>query len=525
MKYLKFAAVAFVFVALLAVYIRPASAQAPSQYSAEYNITNLYTTESCLVYFFDGLDAATQYTWLLRTLDENGGGEHALGNKQFIGGTSTTEQWCGPDFERANGTLYSGPAMVQDTWGQVQGIHYLLPGCVDTLTVCFLVNPQDWHVQGSAVSLDDERVGIGDNIYIDVDLNDEDYFHPIDAPERVSVQQGEHIFLHYRQIDPSTRLIRIYNKNSSTVLYEIEVQDLIDYNTDLRNTVAITPFFVDSSFVVLNTSGIKPKWVNTTQELVSFEAAGSGDNPHTMSFDLGAYDYELTASGGAWISDGESTLLVTRATGGNLSREWAIQGPTAVHATGTMGVELFSLTEGVWNSGYQNHELEDSLIGVIDSADYSYEFSRLDTFTAFSVQQAASVEFAIIPNVDNLTLATFFQRRFTVTHEYDIGVSTEIAVEERFENVLRGFGFDTTLGRGLAMLILMGAGMLALSHFGARGFVPFSLMFLVVGGGWLAIGLGDLLVTTLYGVGSLILIFLMLRNSNVGSRGERGLSE
>ena len=525
MKIIKFTALFLIgFVAIISTGNDRAYAAAPSQYSAEYNITNLYTTESCLEYFFSGLDPATQYTWLLRTLDENGGGEHALGNKQFTGGVSTTELWCGPDFERANGTLYSGPAMVQDTWAQVQGIHYLLPGCVDTLTVCFLVNAQDWHVQGTAQSLDDARVGIGNNLYIDEPLNVDDYFHPITRPELVSVQQGKHIFLHYRQIDPSTRLIRIYNKNSSTVLYEIEVQNLIDYNTDLRQAT-ITPFFVDSSFVVLNTSGVKPKWISTTQELVSFEAAGSGDNPHTMSFDLGAYDYELVTSGGAWIADGESTLLVTNATGGNLSREWAIQGPTAVHATGTMGVELFSLTEEIWDSGYQNHELEDSLAGVLDSADYSYEFSRLDTFTAFAVQQPATVEFSIIPNVDNLTIASFFERRFVIGHDYTIGVESVIEIEERFENVLRGFGFDTTLGRGLAMLILMMAGMFTLSHFGANGFVPFALMFLVVGGGWLALGLGDLLITTLYGVGALILIFLMLRNSGIGSSGERGLSE
>ena len=507
-KYLVIAAA--VIVAVFASTPGTASAQAPENYGAEFSSTNFYANDVPLTYYFSGLDVNTSYSWLLQAINEDGSSGQAFEWKTSLGSTTATVIWRGSngDLDDVNGLVYEGALRVIDSFGQVQGIHYTTSGCSDTLDVqCGFAKP-DWLYNGTAVNPAGARFGIGKRGWVLRDENPEGYFHTTKEPGLVTVDRGDTIFLHYSSgLSPATDEYYIYDLNGSAVMARFRIQDLIDYNTDVRNSV-LTPWHVTESFVVLNINGAFLANMNQVQEDAAFEQSGSLDNPHKLDLPIGAYDYEQRNNVNIWQNDGESILFV----GSTAPIEWGIKnGQNTVGEAAQLRVELESATEAIYDAGYSDHRLDDSCQGLVDASDYAFQIRRHYAYTVCGVSQTGvTATWGIYPIFLNQSAASFANRRFEVDLTYEISIA--MAVQDRVENTLAGFGMDSPLGRGLGMLLLMAVGMLFIAKHGARTIIPFGLVYLVVGGGWLALGLGDTITTVLFGITAIFVLFIMINS-------------
>ncbi len=499
-----------VFVAMFAAVPGNVYAQSPANYTAEYGVTNFYTDDAVLEYHFAGLDVTEHYQWVMRGINQDGTPGEIISVKNSLGSAAVTITWTSlaGDFLLANGLPHVGAAEVADHFGQIQGVHFMLPGC--NLILSLECSNADWLQGGAAVSSPLARVGIGPSMN-QFPLNADGYFHIYTDPVSVLTRQGGVSFLHFKFLVGSVDEFRIYNKNSPAVAYTISHEDLEAYNTDDRNSV-LTPYNPTNSFVVLNTNGVRPQYINRVQDLIAWS---NGDNPHTLQVPTGAYDYTYHDSFGVWVADGESTWLV----GNNPTIEfWSVSVQEHVSESGQLRQTFISETLGIWESGYINHELNDSLMGLIDSDDYAYAKRRSYEYTVFGVQTDDVLStWSIHPTLSNLNTATLSDRRWDIELLYNIDQTISIA--DRAENTLNQLGWDTPLGRTLAMLILMMSVFYALARNGARSIYGYALTFLVIGGGWIAIGLGDGLSTLLFGISAIVLVWTMIgmRSSNEGA--------
>lgn len=493
----------------------------PEMYFSEYSATNFYSFDGILSYHFSDLQAGTEYSWLLQGVNSDGSVGQAFTWKPHTGSTSVTVTWEGSegDLDTIDGTLYAGALRVIDNFGRVVGKHYTLPGCNLILSVACKNTGIDWIVNGTAVNLETQRFGIGDHRFPLQPLNSDNYFHPTETHSIVTTTFGDVTYLHYRLFGAALNdQIRLYDMAAGTLAYTFQVSDLIDYQVDDRNSV-LTPQYTEDSFVVLNTSGGVLPYIYKRENDTAFENAGSLDNPHETILFHGAYDYTLTNNLGTWIADGESVALVTE--GGAV--EWDVNvGQSNVAEAGFVSVELETASQRIYTSGYIDHLLSDSVEGVIDTANYAFQTRRHSAYQVSGVA-AEDVEtvWSISPIILNQELAGLGQRSFSVSATYDIlgaAAISELDVGSRIENTLTGFGMDTPLGRGLGMLLIMGVVMLAVAKRGGRSIIPFGLVYLAVGGGWLALGLGDTITTVLFGITAIFVIFIMVtsRKSETG---------
>ena len=481
-----------------------------ANYSHEFSSTNLYSNDGELAYHFTGLVAAEDYLWLLQGIDEDGGPLAALETKSFSGATSVTITWKGNEgaFDRGDGTLYTGPVRVIDNFGNSFGPHFLAPGCSQN----FLWECQEtfcWTDTCTAVNGPTDRVVVGDRANLQ-DENADGYFHTYNNPNVYLTLLGEYTLLHYR-CPPGggacgTDEYRFHKLNDPTVTHRFEIQDFVDYNTDINNSV-LTPWFPYQSFVILNTNGETLPFINHTQNDNAFNNVGAGDNPHEAVFTYGAYDYTHTDVAGVFVSDGESVMLVGKEHGS----EWSIQSPQISFEAGhIMFVELETDTEEIWDSSYNDHELVDSVAGVLDSDDYIYVKRRSDSFTISGVpSDEETLTWTITPSDSNATVKTLAEMRFDIEFVYEI-LST-LPAGNRVEKVLQGFGMDTPLGRTLGLLAIMGALMIFAASQGAKGFIPFALIFVMSGGAWMALGLGDPLTLIIFGIAAVVLLYMMVK--------------
>lgn len=497
-----FIALVIAMVSMVGMLPNVASAADPSNYDAEYSATNFYTTSNTLRYYFSGLDPATEYTWNLQKVLLDGSLGFVMATKRFTGGTTVTV-----DFEDLKGDFgldlaggyarYQGPARVVDNWQQVKGRHYMLYGCSSSLQIdC---PNYDWQFDGVAVNPESDRHVIGTS-YLS-DLNSDGYFHEVENSTASIVQVGNSTFLHYRAATPGTDVYRILKKNSTTVLYEFKISDFVTYNTDVRNSV-LTPTFVEQSFVLLNTDGSYRPFISIEQDRAAFLQAGSGDNPHRAVLETGAYDYKRTTSGGVNISDGESTLLVSE----NLNNEWSLSNvANLVPSGGTLRLEITTNTSGIWDSGYNDTTLTDSVLGVIDSDDYLYRKNRTTAYTVDTVEQVGTATLQILPTTSNLAFASLADRRYEVSVNY--AILNAFTPESRTETTLAGFGMDTDLGKGIAMVMVILAALFTVAYFGGKSFTAFGVAYIAVGGLWLALGMGNVLLTIIFGATVMVILF------------------
>ncbi len=495
--------------ALIMVRVDNVRAQAAATYTHEFNSTNLYTNDGQLTYHFTNLDANANYVWLLQGIDENGIGIQALGMKFFTGGTSATIQWIDDDFDRGNGTLYSGPARVIDNFGNRFGPHYLLPGClIAAVTNCGPDNI-DWVQDGTAENPEDDRFVIGRVAHIE-DENVEGWFHPLRDHNVVMIVEGDFTFLHYRADVPSTDEYAIMRMSDSTVLARFIIADLITYNTHVGLTV-LTARQPENNFIVLNTSGEQLGFINRVQEDAAFNQIGSGDNPFTLTLGLGAYDYIRTDNVGAHVTDGESVLLI----GSGGRNEWRLfSNQDEVRVATNINLDLHTQTVEIFDDGFRNHTLIDDIGGAIDTADYDFTKRRSDFYEVQAQPVAVALDWLIAPVVSNLEdIGGLTNRRFIVSHDYVTFVPNAQEsqdLRQRIENNISGIGFDTTFGRGLALVLMIMVAFIALGRRHVRGIIPYGLTFIIIGGVWIGVGMSDPLTTILFGVSSLVMVFLMI---------------
>lgn len=508
------------------------SAQDPANYTWEYGATNFYTDDAILAYQFTGLDSATDYVWQWQGLNFDGSVAQAIGQPKFFsGGTGVIVQWKGEDGDfdygaanqdREDNTVsligertWRGPARVIDNQGNILGTHFMWPGCSDALSnSCGLgVAAPDWNVTGTANNSLTNRFGVG----MDFNLHDENvdgWFHEVDRPGAVTTPVGEWTLLHYRiSAAPGFDELRFYNLNSSTILLNLELQDFIDYNTDVNNAL-LTPWHVTESFIVLNTAGTALRFINQVQEIASFKSPGAGDNPFIALFQKGAYDYERTSSIGVNVADGESVWLVTD---GGL--EWNVTtGQQIVVELGRLNVELETLTETVWDSGFNDHIVVDSEVGTLDTDDYVYLRRRPFNFQVGGVEtEGAVVTWSILPTMSNMSTATLSERHFEATYTYDIDA---LQLTDRVEGTLIGYGLNTTLGRSLALIIILVVAMVVAASFGAAGLIPFGLIYIAGGGIWMALGLSDPLTLLLFSITAILILYMMFQSRKKQGAGE-----
>ncbi|KKL12567.1 hypothetical protein LCGC14_2534450, partial [marine sediment metagenome] len=71
---------------------------------------------------------------------------------------------------------------------------------------------------------------------------------------------------------------------------------------------------------------------------------------------------------------------------------------------------------------------------------------------------------------------------------------------------------NTDFGRGIAMVLLMLVVMITMSVKGVRGFAPFVIAYLIIGGGWLSLGMGDPITTILFAISAIVLLYLLINS-------------
>lgn len=499
-----------VFVAVVAVFFGAntvgVSAAAAGDYHAEFSSTNLYGGDNLLIYHFTGLDPDSDYVWLLQGVSISGGPNEALGLRFLDGDGATTTHTITfdyQDFNNQNGTIFSGPAQVIDNFGNVVGKHYILGMCADdSYEHC---GEQEWSNPGGENGVDN-RVLVRKPEYGQMIQNVDGWFHEYDNSAFVTVGKGDYLILHYLYdpaIVPTDEIYQIYDIATSALLYRFYLDDLYTYNDDVRR-VTLGETIQTYNFVILTTNGVTPDWINHDQNA---EAWTLGDNPHSASFEYGVYDYERTTAGGASIDDGESVFIVSK--GGRT--EWAIGGKQeSIGAGNDIRLVVESKTEAVWTDGYLDHELNDTQEGSMDGDNYAYSPYRTTSYPVGIIEGFETSVWVIYPTTTNMTTASLSERRFFFEHDY--AISSSMLIVDRVEDTLEGFGFDTPMGRALAMLLLMVVIMLFMSSRRVRGFVPFALAFLFIGGGWLIIGLGDGLTSVLFGISAVVVIFLLIQH-------------
>lgn len=494
-----------------------AKAQNPAVYASEYTQTNLYTSDGVLAYHFSGLDINTDYVWLLQGFSPNEIGLQALGRKFSSGSTTADVAWTVGlgDFDRVSGAVYNGPARVIDVFGNIVGTHYLLAGCNFLGTTECENKPTEW-IEAGGINTVINRIGIGDH-FNTLDRNSDGWFHPTKNVGAVSVTLGETTILHYNTATTTTDQIRIFNLNNSTAVYTIELQDLVDYQIDVRNSV-LTPQNAGKNFVVLNTLGTELTFVNKVQENAAFNAPASGANPHELFFSTGGYDYIKTDSVGAHIADGESTMIVTESSGAG--REWTLRtGNANIRFGSNMTVQMQSASRGVWDSGLNDHQLDDDLQGTIDTDNYAFIPTRFDVYLVAPIASVAVSTFTVRPTLSNLNTAVLIERQFEIDLPYTI-TATGMNIGERIEVTLNGIGFDTTLGRTLAMLLLIVIVLVILANKGHGSFQAGSMVYLIIGGAWIVAGKADTLTTILFAISAMIILFLLVRMQRGNKSGE-----
>lgn len=458
-----------------------------ANYSVDSTPINFYADSFAVVYL-SGLDVTADYIWFVQGMNPvTNQPQESLHVEYSSGSATATIALSGVQILKSDGTPWVGPVRIADNFGQVIWKGFIGP-----------VTTADWRANNGSAN-----VGIGYNLPT-LDVDAAGWFHPVDQHEMVTVPAGDWTLLHFQYALgslPTTDEVRVYEIANGTLIGTFPVTDLIEAITPDGTAQPTTTLNVNS-FVVLNSSTDTLAFIDAGED----STAWTGDNPQELGIDYGAFDYEITTAGGANVSDGQSVFMVSRS-----NFNWRISSKrTQVTPGGTLSFDLVSLTEGVQDSSYGDQELDDSIIGSIDTADYAWTAVRSDSFTVDSLPvQNGLVTWTVLPTVTNMTTAVLGERTFTVELAYFI--TDGLSLNDRFTNTLVGIGFDTQFGRTLALCILLLGTMVFARSQNAKGTAAFGFIYLFVGGGWILLGLADTLTTLLFSLGALVVLVSIAR--------------
>lgn len=325
---------------------------APQDYSYTFNYTNLYA-DYTLRYEFSGLDTDTQYTFILELLDRTTGGVTSTLSPVHIVGpgvaTATFEHWPWPLDKLA-------PFRVKDQYDQILGYHFLSP-----------IPDTDWDGDGQADEGD--RTAIGLLPFSGAVLNG--IKHVPTQPSLVTTRENDISVLHYQIPTSSTDYEDQYISLGSTFdgasIATFSYDELVDYN---RPDSCVCTETIDGEwyreFVVINTSGNRPFYINLEQEQEAFD--GVVDIPHYLEVDPGGYDYSKVESNGDLVALGDGVWVVSESNQDFTDWKIALLS-NSVPVGGKQKAFLSSQSELVWLSFIEQYLTDTTLPSNPDLAD------------------------------------------------------------------------------------------------------------------------------------------------------------
>lgn len=482
-----------------------AKGQVASDYTWEYDNQNFYR-EYGLTYYMDNLTVGADYEWEFALVDSDGLVIDVVATRslEFTGATTAfgtaypihinSYEWPEDTFSAVK---------VSDNYGNILSFHYLAP------------SPGDEWVLSNGNTAENNKQSTGSRRsttggckappYNDTLLNG---WHHTARSCSVAVTPGGYTLLHYR-MDISDygngETINMHYVNPETLdVSEFELDELVDFQTTGRGSVLPARGGQSSNnFVLLNTSG-------ESADLPPIDgqarlAFSTGDDPMEDSLPVGAYACTREDSGGSWISDCESILLVSSAPNGN---EWGFSfqnSEVATHETGTdpnTQTANFQLsTSQIWDAYNGAWIFGDSEVGTVDTSVYGFstEFSTtydVDVLPA-NAGNVVTGDWRVFPASLPTDLATTSEMYFEGVNRstnqeptYILTASDEFAAGIRV--LLERTGFDSPSGQIIFFLltVLVGSGLMWYAKAWGVTFPPILHSFWYLGSGSIIIATG-----------------------------------
>ncbi len=478
-----------IFVLLGLVFTSSTVSAQVEDYTFSYSSTNVYVSQS-LTYTISALDASTEYRFSLYIMrrDLPAIVESIVQTQSCTGSTSCT---IGFKLFELVPTNTFAPAQVRDNFGQLLGEHFLAPG-VD-------IAPWATNQQNPA----DEKTVISEGArpLFAAALGVNHFELLVENGERIITTIGDYTLMHYRTslADYQNEFIEINvaSAASDSQAY-FHVEEFVEYNRHSSNPSISSQNI--HSFIVLNTSGVLPVFVDQAQNAAF---TGLYDNPHTLTMGTGIYNYARLDGAASVKSYGESVWIVS-----SRKPDWTSTVRPSIGITRNQVVTLRAVEQAVYDA-YPDLTLLDCELGdpvascdTVDSTDYSFLTSR-------------NVAFAVdgTPIENNFVLwqrnATSWQygQPLTKTNLYFESGSYDIVpivgLDERIADIVADSGVDQGTMFLIFFLILNMLTYIALFAMNLRSpmlyglvFLGFGVMFMFSGWftTWIAIIMGFLMV-------------------------------
>jgi hypothetical protein len=294
-------------------------------------------------------------------------------------------------------------------------------------------------------------------------------------------------------------------------ILELEIDELVDYNRTGQNTFFSPGSQQTHNFTVVNTSGNVADFANIVDGQAR-SAFSSGDDPWEADLPVGAYACTREDSGGSWLSDCESVLLVSNAANGN---EWRFEfSNSRIQIDGTQSVTFGLSTSQIWDAYNGSWAFGDSEIGTVDTTVYAFSTSRLFdydlTLTSADIGDTAVGQWRVIPSSIPTDIATANEMYFDGVNpttqespEYLVVAETETVAGIR--DILRDIGFDNPAGQMIVFLVSVVLIGITVWWFHLPPIIV-SVGYLAVGGMILATGLAAGLFQVLFYITSPLIV-------------------
>lgn len=484
--------------------VKSVEAQAAATYTWAYDTQNFYRDYG-VTYTMTNLTVGADYEWSFEILDDNGLVVSVPAVKTFAATSSSTTIHVGRT-EWPEDTF--APVRVTDNYGNTLTFHYLAPELPN------FPNTFEWE-QSNGNTAENHKQSTGSRRsttgpcpappYNESLLNG--WHHTARSCSTAVVPDG-YTILHYR-MDVADYgngdTIQFHYISPETLdVVEFELDEIVDYQASGHGATYSIGSLDTHNFIVLNTSGeiSDLPWIDGQAS----NAFVSGDNPMRADLPVGAYACTREDSGGTWISDCESILLVSNAVSGS---EWGLnfsQSQVATHESGTdpnTQTANFQLsTSQIWDAYNGAWTFGDSEVGTIDTAVYAFSTDRSLTYDVdlppANAGNTAIGEWRVFPASLPTDLAApnemFFDGVNRSTNEQPTYLLTDAdEFITGIQNVLELMGFNTPSGQIIFFLltVVVGSGFMWFAKVWGIDFPPImhSLWFLASGSIILVTGL------------------------------------
>lgn len=489
-------------------------ASVDSTYDTQCWGRNLYHDDE-VICVFDMLNTTVDYSWRLQTMDfDNNVIETVYSTTKTASVATAAAMIFGGDsgFEGSLPTYYAGPLRIIDNFGIVKWQGFMMPQPIVSWG-----DDTPW-----TLAVEKQALGTNDRFgpaYIGVQFAG---WHNDKTPLGQTTPQGSFGVMHY-QVDlaalPVTDEIWLYRAETGSAIGRFSLQQIVDYNHD--------PEFIGSytdretnSYIIFNTDGSDLPFIDKGLSDAELGGGGTYDNPHVLSTGNGAFNCQRrTAAGAAFISDCDSLWLVSN--GSVNGQEFDVQVTNETLGVGqNQRVEFTMLTPEIYNAYTGSWNLVDTAVGTVDSNTYAYSLKRRsDAFAvAGSPVNACVVQtytpFAL-PAASELTV---FDTQQTFFDCYQIVEG--LASQDRLREFLAVWGLDTDLGQTIALVLALLGGIAMVKPFGG-GLALQSIIYIAVGAVFVLGGVATFLISFVWGISVIYLIYYLWQNMRSGDSNER----